>query len=79
MVERFLGKNWITSLAGWIGVSALLVPALPKSLGVDIEWALFLTSASAAIAGFGSKQFNVHSTREEVTTSTINESAKEIK
>jgi hypothetical protein len=75
-IEKIFGKNWIPKFGGIIGVAAVTVSMLPKSLEIDPQWAVLLASLGVAIGNLGSKQFNNHSTSEEVKKATIKEEMK---
>jgi hypothetical protein len=76
-------KNWQTTFAGIFGG----VVAVGTMVGTYAEFlppkyaaiALGIGTLSAALGNLASKQNSVHSTRQEVTTASIEESAKEIK
>jgi hypothetical protein len=75
-------KNWKTTLAGVIGA----IVALGAMAGTYAEFlppkyaaiAIGVGTLSTAIGNIMSKQYDVHSTRQEITTASIEESAKEI-
>jgi hypothetical protein len=76
-------KNWQTTAAGifggivavgtMIGTYAEFLPPKYAAIAVGIG------TLSAALGNLASKQNSVHSTRQEITTATIEQDAKEIK
>jgi hypothetical protein len=76
-------KNWKTTAAGVIGS----IVAVGTMVGTYAEFlppkyaaiALGIGALSAAIGNIAAKDHDVHSTRSEVTTSTIEQDAKEIR
>jgi hypothetical protein len=69
-MKGILGENWITKLGGLIAAIGGVLALLPKSLDLDPQWGAFAVGLGGAIAGFGAKDYNVHSTQAEVKTST---------
>ena len=76
-MEKLLGKNWITTLGGLIAALGGVLALLPKSVNLDPQWGAFVVGLGGAIAGFGSKDFNNHSTQTEVRKATIEGNIKE--
>jgi len=75
-------KNWKTTLSGAIGA----IVAIGAMVGTYAEFlppkyaaiAIGIGTLSTAIGNIASKDFDSHSTKEQVTAATIEESAKEI-
>lgn len=69
-MKNILGENWLTNLGGLIAAIGGVMALLPKSLNLDPQWGAFAVGLGGAIAGFGAKSFNVHSTQNEVKVAT---------
>lgn len=68
-------RNWLTTLGGIL----LSLGALAETLDLPADWKWVspaLLSIGGLIVGAGAKQFNVHSTVEEVKTATVKKDLK---
>ena len=75
-MTRLLGENWITKIGALVSGLGGLIVLLPKSVAVDPAWGGFFASLGGVIVGFGAKDFNNHSTQDEVRKATIDDAIK---
>ena len=74
---EILGKNWITTVGGLLlGIGIALEGTFPP----EHAWiAKSLAAVGGVILGVAAKQYNVHSTQDEVKTATQEKKIEEIK
>lgn len=69
-MEKILGKNWMTTLAGIVTVIGGAVAVAAQPLGLNPGWGVLVLSLGAGFGNLAAKDFNSHSTQAEVKVAT---------